>query len=109
MESTAMIAKQKGSRLQHVRTCSNATAVGTGIKERSYLPSEGLRYTGSPARPSCLHCQSLNEVWEGVDPGSSPSGHSGPLHAAELPWAGPAFPPGVQSLLQAVTAFLLHI
>jgi len=25
------------------------------------------------------------------------------LHAPELPWAGPAFPPGAPSLLQAVT------
>jgi len=38
----------------------------------------------------CLHCQPLNEVWEGVDSGSTPSG-------------GPAFPPGAQSLVQAVT------
>jgi len=43
-----------------------------------------------------------------VDPGSSPSGHSGTLHAAELPWAGPAFPPGAQSLLQAVTQRFLY-
>ena len=50
-----------------------------------------------------LHCQPLNEVWGGVDPGFSPSGPSGPLHAAELPWVGPAFPPGAPSLLQAVT------
>jgi len=38
-----------------------------------------------------------------VDPGSTPSGHSGVLHAAKLPQVGPAFPPGAQSLLQAVT------
>jgi len=25
------------------------------------------------------------------------------LHAPELPWVGPAFPPGAQSLLQAMT------
>jgi len=55
-----------------------------------------------------LHCQPLNEVWEGGDPSSSPSGHSGTLHAAELPCVGPAFPPGAPSLLQAVTAFLLQ-
>lgn len=40
MESTAMTAKQQ------VRICSNATATGTETKERSYLPLEGLRYTG---------------------------------------------------------------
>ena len=50
-----------------------------------------------------LHCQPLNEVWEGVDPGSIPPNHSGALHAAELPGVGPAFPPGAQSLVQAVT------
>jgi len=44
-----------------------------------------------------------NEVREGVDPGSTPSGHSGALHAPEQPWVGPAFPPGPQSLFQAVT------
>ena len=32
-----------------------------------------------------LHCQPLNEIWEGVDPGSIPSRHSGTLHAPELP------------------------
>jgi len=31
------------------------------------------------------------------DPGFTPSGHSGALHAAELPWVGPAFLPGAQS------------
>ena len=50
-----------------------------------------------------LHCQLLNEIWEGVDSGSTSSGHSGASHAAELPWISPAFPPGAQSLFQAVT------
>ena len=50
-----------------------------------------------------LHCQPLIGVWEGVDPGSTPSSHSGVLHAPELPLVGPAFPPGAQSLVQAVT------
>jgi len=50
-----------------------------------------------------LHHQPSNEVWEGVDPGSFPSGHSEGLHAPELPWVGPAFPPGAQSVIQAVT------
>jgi len=39
-----------------------------------------------------------------VDPGSNPSSHSGTLHGPELPWVGPAFPPGAQSLVQAVTS-----
>jgi len=29
-----------------VRTRSNATAIGTETKERIFIPSEGLRYTG---------------------------------------------------------------
>jgi len=49
-----------------------------------------------------LHCQHLNEVWEGADLGSSPSGQSWPLHAPELPWVDPAFPTGAQSPLQAL-------
>jgi len=61
----------------------------------------------SPARNPPFHCQPLNEVWERVDPGSTPSGHSGTPHAPELPWVGPTFAPGAQSLLQAMTAFLL--
>jgi len=44
MESAAMTAEQQGPRLQQVRICSYTTAVGTGIKERSCLPLEGLRY-----------------------------------------------------------------
>jgi len=39
-------AEQQGPRLQPVKICSNATAIGTETKERSYLPAEGLRYTG---------------------------------------------------------------
>ena len=46
---------------------------------------------GSPMIYPQLHCQPLNEIWEEVDPGSIPSNHSGTLHAAELPWVGPAF------------------
>jgi len=44
MGSAATTAEQQGPRLQHVRTCSNATAVVTETKERSYLPLEGFRY-----------------------------------------------------------------
>ena len=54
-------------------------------------------------RYPCLHCQPLKVVWEGVDPGSTHSSHSEVLHAPELTWVGPAFPPGAQSLVQAVT------
>jgi len=55
---------------------------------------------GSPARHPYLHCQPLNEVWEGIDPGSTPSGHSGALHTVELPQVDRAFPPGAQSLFK---------
>jgi len=57
----------------------------------------------SPAEHPSLHCQPLNEICEGVDPGSNPSGHSAALLVSELPWVGPAFPPGTQSLVQAMT------
>jgi len=56
-----------------------------------------------PIKHPYYHCQPLNAVWEGVHPGSTPSSHLGSLHAPELPWLGPAFPPGAPSLVQAVT------
>jgi len=46
MESAAVTAEQQSPRLQQAKTCSNATAMGTETKEKSYLPLEGLRYTG---------------------------------------------------------------
>ena len=90
-----------------MRTSPNAAAVNTETKEENLL---ALGRQGSPARYPYLHCQPLNEVWEGVDPGSTPSAHSGTLHAPELPCVGPAFPLGAQSLVQTVTylAFLLQ-
>ena len=42
IESTAT---QQGPRLQQMKICSNATAMDTEIRERDYLPLEGLRYT----------------------------------------------------------------
>ena len=103
MKSTSKTSEQQGPKLQQVRICSNATAVDTNIKERSYLPSESPGRQRPPARGPHLHCQPLNGVGEGVDSGSTPSGHSGAWHAPELPWVGPAFLPGVQSPFQAVT------
>ena len=47
MQSTA---EQQGPRLQQIQIYSNTTAVITNIKERSYLPSEGLRYIGISSR-----------------------------------------------------------
>ena len=73
-------------------------------RKKSCLPLKDLKQTEiSSKRCSHHHCQPLNEGWEGVDPGSTSSSHSGVLHAPVLPWVGPAFPPGSQSLLQAVT------
>ena len=69
---------------------------------------KALGRQGSPARYACLHCQPLNEVWDEVDPGSTPSSHSGALHVPELPWISPAFPPGAQSLVQAMTWHFLY-
>jgi len=108
MESAAITAEQQGTRLQQVRISSNATAIGTEIKERICLPLPSSMQGPPAKKPNnnkklCFHCQPLNEVCKGLDPGSTPSIHSGALQAPELPWIGPAFPPGAQSLFQAVS------
>jgi len=73
--------------LQQMRTSPKAAVTDTEMKEKSCLPLEGLRYTGIwSKRCPCLHCQPLHEVWEGMDPGSTPSGHTGTLRTPELPW-----------------------
>jgi len=104
IESTAIVAGQHNPRLQQMRTSTNAAATDTKTKEEKLL-TFGRPQVGRDLQQNALTspCQSLNEVWEGVDPGSTPSGHSGVLHAPELPWIGPAFSPGTQSLLWAVT------
>ena len=56
---------------------------------------------GQP-RGAQVHAMYLSDQ-KRVDPGSTPSGHSGASYASELPQAGPAFPPGAQSLVQAMT------
>jgi len=53
-------------------------------------------------RYSYHHCQPLNEVCKEL-PDSTLSTHSGALLAPELPWVGPAFSPGAQSLVPAMT------
>jgi len=70
--------------------------------KKIYLPLEGLRYAEISTKV-LFYCQPLNEVWEGVDPGSTSSIHSGILHAPELPCISPAFPPGAPVMVQAVT------
>jgi len=85
-ESTAITAEQQSLQPQQVRTYSNATAVGTKIKEKKILTFERPETCKDfQMRYPHLHRQPLNAVWEGVHPGSTPSNHSGTLHAAELP------------------------
>ena len=72
-------------------------------REKSLYPWKVSGRQGSPERYPHLHYQPLNEVWEGVDPSFTLSGHSGALHTPEFPSVGPAFPPGAQSLFQAMT------
>jgi len=73
-----------------------------GKKKAAYHWKASGRQESPPGSPH-LPCQPLNEGWERVNPGSSPSGLSAPLHTPALPWAGRAFPPGAPSLLQATT------
>lgn len=73
-------------------------------RKKICLPSESLGKVGRDLqRYPCLHCQPLNGVWEGVNPGSTPSSPSGALHVPELPWVRPAYPPVAQSLVHALT------
>lgn len=77
-----MAAEQLSPKLQQVRTCSKTT--GTETKERIFLHSKGLRQTlRSLTRSACFHCQPLNEVQEGMNPGSTSSSQSAALHAPE--------------------------
>jgi len=86
MESAATT-EQQGPRLQQVRICSNTATISAEIKEGSYLPSEGLKHTGISSKKFSLLQPTLRRRLEGgVDPGSTPSGQSGPLHAPEPPW-----------------------
>ena len=102
MESAAMIAESYVTSREGLLKHNSCEHRNKGKKKSAYL-QKASRTDGSPARYPYLHCQALNEGWEGVDPGSTLSSHSGTLHAPELPWLGPAFPLGAQSLLQAVT------
>jgi len=110
-----MMCWKQSPRLQQVRISSSAAAIDAETKgkkktqakennKQTSLPQEGLRWAGISSKGcSHLHCQPLNKVWEGVDPGSTPSSHSGVLHTPELLWVGPAFPLGAQSLFQTLT------
>jgi len=85
MESPAITAEQQGPRLQQVRISSNAKTIGTEIKEKKLLTFRRPQgHRGAPAISPCLEGQPLNEGWEGVDPGSSPSGQSGAVNCMQL-------------------------
>lgn len=47
IESATVTAEQQDPRVQQGRIHSNIKAVGTKIRKRSCLPTEGLRYTGN--------------------------------------------------------------
>jgi len=63
-------------------------------RKKAAYPQKTSGMQRSLATDPCLHYQPLNEVWKGMDPGSTPSRPSEALFAPELPWVGPAFPPG---------------
>jgi len=50
MENTTITAEQQDPRLQQVKICSNITDKDTKIKEKSYLPLEGLKYTKTSSK-----------------------------------------------------------
>jgi len=94
-----------------VRVSSNATIVGIAKKrkETTYLQETSGTHR-FPGKYPHLRCQLLNEVWEGVDPGSTPSCPSRALHTPEFPWVGPVFLPGGRKTDSCYDlAFLLHI
>jgi len=73
-----------------VRIWLNITAEHTEIKGKKNLTFR------RPQVHRDLHGQDLNEVYEGMDPDSTRSGHSGSLHVPELPWVVPVFLPYAQ-------------
>lgn len=83
MESATITAEKQDPKLQQVRICSNANAVGKEIREKTLL---------SFGRPQV--CRGLQqETLCGKEWILAP-----PLHAPELPWTGPA--PDLAFLLQ---------
>jgi len=103
-QRNATTAEQQSPRLQQVKTWLKCNSHEHKNKGKNLLTFRRPQvHRNLQQAPPYLHCQPLNEVWEGVNPGSIPFNHSGTLDAPELPWAGPAFSPGAQSLLQALT------
>jgi len=67
-------------------------------KKAAYLQKDSGTQ-GSPSKQLCFHCQPLNEVWQGI---LAPPLPVTQVHCMQLTSPGPAFPPGAQSLLQAL-------
>jgi len=88
-----------------MRASPNTAATDTKMKEKKKLLTFRRPQIHRDLQQHTLTspCHPINEVWEGVDPDSTLSGHSGALLAPEHPWAGPAFQQGAQSLFQAMT------
>ena len=82
-KSTAIKVKWQNLWLQQIRTSPNATATNKETKKKK----SGGRNLQQERLP--LHCQPLHEVWERVDPGSSPSNQ---LHCVHLSSPGLALP-----------------
>jgi len=103
-ESTAVAVEQRGPRLQKLRICSTAAAaVGTEIKERSCLPSEGLKCRGISSKMP-LHL--LPTLKYGLGKDGSCLHSFQPLRGiacSRAPLGWPCLPPGSQTLLQAAT------
>ena len=103
MESTAMTAEQQSSKiLGYSKWRLAQIQQAQKQRKKSYLPLEGLRYTRISSK---IPLPALPTLKWGLRRGGSwlhPFHHSGELHAPEL-WTGPAFPPGAQSLVQAMT------
>ena len=77
-----------------MRTSLDTAVTNTEMKEKkktAYLMKASSNQE-SPAKYLCLHCQPLNDIWEGVDTDCTPSNHSGALHCMHLSSSGLALP-----------------
>ena len=96
--NSSRVARSQPAASKDLLKCNSRKHKNKGKKLLTHKNASGTQ--GSPVRQPNIHCQPLNEVWEGVD---TPYIQSCALHAPELPWVGPAFLPGAQSLLQSMT------
>ena len=88
-----------------MRISPNAAAADTEIKGKKSLLTLGKFLVDRDLQQDPLASTSnpYRRSREGVNPGLTPSSHSSALLAPELPRVSPAFPPGAQSLFQAMT------